>query len=557
MIDLVDPNESMLALRREFTERLPAQRKQIETLWTVLMERHWQETSLQALLHIVHKMAGSAFSLGYETLGKAARELEIALKQLQTVPSVELTPQDDARLQQLLHNLLKHINAPRLDGVRGETELENSLKNSETLHATRAEMLVYLVEDDATQADELSAQIRYFGYQVHTFNDLSAARAALQHTIPAAILMDMIFPEGDAAGAEALVNFDADLSEKTAIVFISVRDDLQARLYAVRAGGKAYFTKPINVGALIDTLDRLTVVEIQPPFRVLIIDDSAVQANINAMHLKKAGIQTHIVTEPLQALAPLNDFNPDLILLDLYMPECSGLELARAIRQIESFISVPIVYLSAETDRDKQLAAVGLGGDDFLTKPIKPAHLVSAVSSRVERYRQMRNLIVRDSLTGLFNHTTIKERLSQELARAMRLNIPLAFAMLDIDHFKRVNDTYGHNAGDRVLKNLANLLENRLRSSDIVGRYGGEEFAIIFTNTTGSTAAAVLNKARENFAEVLHQVGGGDSISVTFSGGVAEFPGCITPATLSESADKALYQAKNSGRNRVVLVGCS
>lgn len=412
MIDPVNPNESILTLRREFAERLPAQRKQIESLWTVLMEQHWHETSLQALLHVVHKMAGSALSLGYETLGKTARELEIALKQLQSIPLVELTPQDDARLHQLLHNLLKHTNAPRLDGIRSETELENSLKNGETLHTTRAEMLVYLVEDDATQADELGAQIRYFGYQVHTFNDLSAARAALQHTIPAAILMDMIFPEGDAAGAEALINFDGELAEKTAIVFISVRDDLLARLQAVRAGGKAYFTKPINVGALIDTLDYLTVGETQPPFRVLIVDDSAVQANINAMHLKKAGIQTHIVTEPLNALAPLNDFNPDLILLDLYMPECSGLELARAIRQIESFVSIPIVYLSAETDRDKQLAAVGLGGDDFLTKPIKPAHLVSAVSSRVERYRQMRNLMVRDSLTGLFNHTTIKERLT-------------------------------------------------------------------------------------------------------------------------------------------------
>lgn len=556
MIDPVDTNASILALRHEFTERLPAQRQQIESLWEVLTERHWQEASLQAMLHIIHKMAGSALSLGYETLGKIACEVEIELKRLKTIPLTELTPQDDARLRQLLHNLLKHTNTPRLDGIRSEIELENSLNNSETLNATRSEMLLYLVEDDATQADELSAQIRYFGYQVQTFTDLDAVRAALQHTIPAAILMDMIFPEGDAAGAEALMNFDTALSEKTAIVFISVREDLPARLHAVRAGGKAYFTKPVNIGALIDTLDHLTVGETQPPFRVLIVDDSAVQASINAMHLKKMGIQTHIVTEPLNVLAPLYDFNPDLILLDLYMPECSGLELARAIRQIESFVSVPIVYLSAETDRDKQLEAIGLGGDDFLTKPIKPAHLVSAVSARVERYRQMRNLMARDSLTGLLNHTTIKQRLTQELARAVRLNIPLAFAMIDIDHFKRVNDTYGHAVGDRVLKNLAHLLENRLRGSDIVGRYGGEEFAIIFTNTTGNTAAAVLNKMRENFAEVLHRVSEDKSINVTFSGGVAEFPGCVTPTTLSEAADKALYHAKISGRNRVVLVGC-
>ncbi|MFT6914365.1 MAG: PleD family two-component response regulator [Motiliproteus sp.] len=161
------------------------------------------------------------------------------------------------------------------------------------------------------------------------------------------------------------------------------------------------------------------------------------------------------------------------------MPECDGMELSKIIRQIGAYISVPIVFLSSEEDQEKQLLAMSLDGDDFLSKPIKPWHLVSAVASRAKRARTMRALAEKDSLTGLFNHTKIKERLQAELSRAKRNHEPLAYAMLDIDNFKHVNDTYGHPAGDRVLKSIAIMLKQRLRKYDVIGCYGGEEFVVI------------------------------------------------------------------------------
>jgi diguanylate cyclase (GGDEF)-like protein len=248
----------------------------------------------------------------------------------------------------------------------------------------------------------------------------------------------------------------------------------------------------------------------------------------------------------------LVEFMPDLVLMDMYMPTCNGLELAAVIRQQEAYVSIPIVFLSTEANLDMQLKAMQIGGDDFLTKPIQPEQLVSAVSSRVQRSQTLRSLMVRDSLTGLLKHTIVKERLEVETARAQRQGIPMAFAMIDIDHFKLVNDMYGHATGDRVIKSLARLLQQRLRKSDIIGRYGGEEFALILPNTDSMAASKVLDELRDGFARIRQQSNGA-MFYTTFSCGVAEFPSCDNAARLIDAADRALYAAKHAGRNRVVI----
>ena len=165
--------------------------------------------------------------------------------------------------------------------------------------------------------------------------------------------------------------------------------------------------------------------------------------------------------------------------MDMYMPGCNGMELAKAIRQIGAYFSIPIVYLSSETDTDKQFQAMQIGGDAFLTKPIEPHRLVSSVAVRAERMKIIRSYMVRDSMTGLFNHTTTKEHLDTAIAHAQRKQEEVCFAMIDVDKFKAVNDTYGHPIGDRVLIALARLIRQRVRKADIVGRFGGEEFAVI------------------------------------------------------------------------------
>jgi diguanylate cyclase (GGDEF)-like protein len=256
------------------------------------------------------------------------------------------------------------------------------------------------------------------------------------------------------------------------------------------------------------------------------------------------------ITRALDIMSALIELQPDLVLMDIYMPECSGLELARVIRQQEAYVSLPIVYLSSERDVDKQYEAMSLGGDDFLTKPIEDHRLVRAVRNRAARSRLLHSLVSRDSLTGLLKHTKIKEALETELSRARRQGTPLSYVMLDIDHFKAVNDQYGHLAGDRVIRSLAHLLRQRLRKSDLIGRYGGEEFAVIMPDTSLAQAARVMDDVRAAFSRLRHQWLE-QQIRCSFSAGVACFPDHESAEGLAAAADEALYLAKGSGRDRV------
>ncbi len=224
------------------------------------------------------------------------------------------------------------------------------------------------------------------------------------------------------------------------------------------------------------------------------------------------------------------------------------------LRQQEIYLGTPIVFLSSETDLSQQLTALGLGADDYLTKPIDPQRLISVVSARVQRARRMRALIAHDGLTGLLNHTSIKDALAREIAQSMRHKTPLAFVILDLDRFKSVNDVYGHQVGDRVLKSLARLLQQHLRKTDYAGRYGGEEFAIILPHTDGATAQVVLDKLRRAFGELV-QHAGEMSFSSTFSGGISVYSEGQSLAEFIKAADLALYQAKDAGRNRIVQSG--
>jgi len=221
---------------------------------------------------------------------------------------------------------------------------------------------------------------------------------------------------------------------------------------------------------------------------------------------------------------------------------------------MDTYVSIPIVYLSGETDIKKQMSAMRMGGDDFLTKPIEAAHLISSVCTRAERMRIIRSHMDRDSLTSLLNHTKTREQLDIAMDRARRHGGSLSFAMIDIDHFKEVNDVYGHPTGDRVIMSLARLLQQRLRKTDVVGRYGGEEFAVIMTDTGASNAAKVLDVIRISFSRIRNMADGRE-FSVTFSCGIASFSGHGDAALLTSAADNALYEAKRGGRNRIVLRG--
>lgn len=411
---------------------------------------------------------------------------------------------------------------------------------------------VYLALQDEERAERLAQQLEFFGLSAQAVASASAFRAALSERLPAAIVMEVDF-SGPGAGLALAGEIQENLETRLPLLFFSHVDvDTPTRLAAVRAGGQEFFTGALDASSLIERIEVLTHVAQYDPYKVLVIDDSRSQATHTERVLNSAGIVTRTLTDPIQAMAELAEFQPDLIILDMYMPECLGTELAKVIRHNDRYVSVPIIYLSAEDDLDKQLDAMSEGGDDFLTKPIKPRHLIATVRNRAARARSLKARMVRDSLTGLYNHTHTLQLLDDARYRARRDDQPLSFAMLDIDHFKKVNDSYGHPMGDRVIKSLALFLKQRLRKTDHIGRYGGEEFAVVLPDTDAATAAKVLDDIRRRFAEIRYPAQPRD-LSCTFSCGIAQLSGQMDANSLSKAADQALYAAKHGGRNQVKI----
>ena len=534
-----------------FLAGLSEQWGRVEAAWARVNFEKGEPAALEKMEQQVHSLAGAAGSLGFQQIAQTASDLQNTLRGIQATQESERWTLLD-RVEAPLQAARRAIYArEQIDLAELAERLGSARENSASLQEERADRLIYMIEDDPMQATELAVQIGYFGYSVQTYHQLVDLETALAEMLPTAILMDISFPEGKMAGLERVAALQATFPGLPPVIFISINADTRYRLEAVRVGGEAYFTKPVDVDALVEVLDRLVFHEVVSPYRILIVDDSHIEATFNAIQLKKAGMEAEIVLDPYLVIDRLISFNPDLVLLDMYLPDCTGIELARIIRQMEQFLSIPIVFLSAETDKDKQITALGFGGDDFLTKPMDPQYLVAAVNTRVERYRKLRSLMIQDGLTGLLSHSTTKERLAQEVERARRQNSPLAFAMLDLDNFKAINDAYGHLTGDRVLKSLAQMLKKRLRKSDTIGRYGGEEFAIIFPNTAEAVAYQITGELCAGFAKILHHIGEHE-FTVTFSAGVAAFPVCASADALISRADAALYAAKFAGRNQVI-----
>jgi diguanylate cyclase (GGDEF)-like protein len=309
-------------------------------------------------------------------------------------------------------------------------------------------------------------------------------------------------------------------------------------------------SRPIDLNELADWLEDFTGRQREVPLSILIVDDEELLSESYSLALEAAGMRTVVAYDPADAISHITDSFPDLVLMDMNMPGASGLELAQIIRQSRRMLSLPIVFLSAERDPARQLAARKIGGDIFIPKPVDLERLVQIVRIRAERAIALRSIMERDSLTGLLNHARFKDRLTQELERCRRTGAELSLAILDLDHFKQVNDRFGHLAGDQVIRALAHTLTASLRRIDIIGRYGGEEFAVLLLDTPPEPAAAVIDRIRARFGSLRFGAACGE-FSVTVSAGLAGSARNRTAEPLIAAADHCLYQAKRNGQNRV------
>lgn len=294
--------------------------------------------------------------------------------------------------------------------------------------------------------------------------------------------------------------------------------------------------------------------------RILLCERSQTQARLVRAMLSNVGYAVEIVSGADEAKAAMADDPPDILITGLEIGEISGIELCWALKSAEHTEHVYTIVLTATDDRSRFIEALDAGADDYLTKPANEVELharLRAASRIIRMQRTLRDMADTDPLTGAYNRRFFMRRLNEEVSRGSRYGSPYAVMMIDIDHFKSINDTHGHAAGDAALIQTVTCLCNVVRDQDVVGRLGGEEFAVLCRETDVDGALALAARLRREIADIMvkHDQ---SAIRFTASFGVAGHGSdADTAETLLATADEALYWAKETGRNRVVLGGPS
>jgi len=406
----------------------------------------------------------------------------------------------------------------------------------------------------ATEGSEMTTglleQLRHFGFHPERSDWLAPLPEGEQ---PLAVLF---IADTAPAMAQQLERIAATRARVPAsqLFYLGAERAMESVVTLMRAGIDITVPREEGVSSVLTRILDLVQTRAQEKYRVLIVEDSRVAAVVIQRTLAEHSIDSLVVADPGTLLDAVGTYRPDLILMDMYMPRFNGVEATRVLRQVSGYQALPIVYLSSESDIGMQVEALRLGGDQFLTKPFNPVVLAAVVRTKIERYRDALRSTRTDGLTGLLNHTASKARL-----KAMVESLPshghLCVAMIDIDHFKSINDTYGHPVGDQVIRNLAWLLKGRLRATDLIGRYGGEEFILALPDAPPERARAVIERIRRDFAALPHAHNEG-ALYATFSAGMACSLNYPSSMELTEAADQALLEAKRRGRNQVVLACC-
>ena len=448
---------------------------------------------------------------------------------------------------------------------------------------------VLVVDDVLANVRLLEAKLTAEYFEVFTALDGLDALDIVQRAKPDIVLLDLVMPGMD--GIEVCRRMKADpQTEHIPVVMLTAFDKPEDRVRGLEAGADDFLSKPISDIALfcrVKSLVRLKMLTDELRLRAGVSDRRATAAarpanagdeqggrilfvdagsELHDKIAKAAGARHFIkpVADPQRAIAEIAEDAYELVIIDLDIEKFDGLRLCSQLRSIDRTRHVPILIIVDADDTERLMRALDMGVNDYLLRPVDEQELLARVNTQIKRWRYTQNLrsdvtqsielAVTDPLTGLYNRRFMERRLSALLSEALNCGKLLAVLALDIDHFKSVNDSHGHAAGDRVLRELAARMRESVRDLDLPCRTGGEEFVIVVPNADGEEALAIAERVRRKIGERLVDTGPSGSLAVTVSIGVAALEGLDDSLEkLLERADEALYRAKRAGRNRVDL----
>jgi diguanylate cyclase (GGDEF)-like protein len=532
----------------EFNDKLAT----IKKLWSTARTTESLE-AIRTFRFEVHSLRGSSGALNFlslsDRLGMIEEEVARCEQQINNLKSA--TPFIERHISSLIEASQKHPN-PLLATVETSSslgDLRKPQKKQEDISSQSYRNInIALLDDNESTSTVHVKLLSGFGFTINQYNSIEQLTRVLeQHTINIAL----IDTQNTTDQPKQLFEFAAKLKTLDIDVFIlSSCSSFEDRLDAVRSQVKEYLLKPINITTLVSKIRKNFKLDLIRPYRILLLDDQATVGTFYKTLLEDEHVEVLAISQTETIMTELESFHPDVFLLDMHMPNISGLEIAKLLRQQAKYDYVPIIFLTSDENIETKLLVLECGADDVIPKNTSPNLIVQQVDSRIQRGQEIRYLASRDSLTGVLNHGQIMDAAAHALRLSSRQEKPTVVVMIDLDNFKKVNDKYGHGGGDKVLISLGQLLLQSVRDTDYVGRYGGEEFMVVFSDAEPSVIANKMNDILTAFLQINYSVGE-QSFHCSFSAGLA----CSTHHDkLSEfiySADEALYKAKNAGRSQV------
>lgn len=445
---------------------------------------------------------------------------------------------------------------------------------------------VLVVDDVPPNVRILEAKLSSEYYQVFTASNGIEALEAVERDKPDIILLDVMMPGMDGFEVCRRLKADPDVSH-IPVVMVTALSDAADRVQGLECGADDFLTKPVNDLALFSrvrslvrlkmTMDELklrrqtgerlgiTVTEADMEVdgaRVLVIDDTVSDARHIERHMGERFAMAY-EANPEKAMVQAEANAPDLIIMSLDHRGVDPFRLTSSIRNTEATRQTPILLIGEETDVPRVAKALELGVTDYILRPIDGNELIARAKTQIRRKRYQEKLretvetsialSMTDPLTGLYNRRYLDQHLESAIQRNRSANKPLSLIIIDIDHFKPVNDTHGHAAGDRILQQFAERIERNVRAFDLASRFGGEEFVVVLPEADPGLAERVAERLCIAVAEAPFDTGEAvGAIDLTCSIGVATLLPGEERLDLLKRADHALYEAKNSGRNRVV-----
>lgn len=534
---------AVLPSYEQFLKRSLEQLGEAKTVLGRLRADPRDREALGDLLRVFHRFAGMAEAFGHERAGALGKQGDgecVALQRSGGAPEAH----DLDNWSKLLDSIREDLARPPVVPDAASTTIPPA--------SGQRPAVVLIVGSDPQTRKTLPKLLTNEGFTPVQATTQEEALAAVRDSGVDAILTEDVLSDGRGCDLVERVRASPE-GEELPIVVLSPYASFADKIETIHCGADACFEKPVNWQALVRSVKHLLEVSRPQPFRVLSVEDDAEHAAFIEGVLKDGGHRVRICSDPAQFERALKEFLPDVVIMDIVLPGINGYDLVRYLRQDERYVTLPVVFLTTESQIQSRSRSAKVGGDDYLVKPVHPALLQAVVTARAERARFVKSLLERDGLTGLLTHTALAERARKAHAEKQRHpQRQHAWVMLDLDNFKSINDRFGHPVGDRVLAALSALLRRRLRQSDTIARYGGEEFAVLFQGLSEAQVVLLVDRLRQDFARIEHEAADKSRFQATLSAGVAMLPPGISIDQWRKAADDALYEAKRNGRNRVV-----